>query len=32
VFTARMAKATVRDFYTDMKALAAAEGRSPDTC
>jgi FMN-dependent oxidoreductase (nitrilotriacetate monooxygenase family) len=30
VFTAHMEKATAREFYTDLKALAAAEGRPPD--
>src|SRR5208282_1930687 len=30
VFTAHMAKATAKDFYTDLKRLAAAEGRAPD--
>ena len=30
VFTAQMEKATARDFYTDIKALAVAEGRVPD--
>ena len=30
VFTAQMEKATARDFYADIKALAAAEGRLPD--
>ena len=30
VLTAQMEKATARDFYADLKALAAAEGRSPD--
>jgi FMN-dependent oxidoreductase (nitrilotriacetate monooxygenase family) len=30
VFTAHMEKATAQAFYADLKALAAAEGRSPD--
>ena len=30
VFTAHMEKATARSFYTDLKQLADAEGRSPD--
>jgi FMN-dependent oxidoreductase (nitrilotriacetate monooxygenase family) len=30
VFTAQMEKATARDFYADLKALAAASGRSPE--
>ncbi|GGJ36147.1 LLM class flavin-dependent oxidoreductase [Neoroseomonas lacus] len=30
VFTAQMEKATARDFYAELKALAAAEGRDPD--
>jgi alkanesulfonate monooxygenase SsuD/methylene tetrahydromethanopterin reductase-like flavin-dependent oxidoreductase (luciferase family) len=30
VFTAHMAKATAQEFYADLKALAAAEGRAPD--
>ena len=30
VFTAHVAKATAQEFYADLKALAAAEGRSPD--
>ena len=30
VFTAQMEKATAKDFYADLKALAADEGRSPD--
>ncbi|MBY0332072.1 MAG: LLM class flavin-dependent oxidoreductase [Acetobacteraceae bacterium] len=30
VFTAQMEKATARDFYAELKALAAAEGRAPD--
>jgi FMN-dependent oxidoreductase (nitrilotriacetate monooxygenase family) len=30
VFTAQMEKATAKDFYTDLKRLAAAEGRAPD--
>ena len=30
VFTAHMEKRTARAFYTDLKALARAEGRSPD--
>src|SRR5260370_2409912 len=30
VFTAHMAKATAQEFYADLKALAAAEGRLPD--
>ena len=30
VFTAHMAKATAQDFYTDLKTLAAAEGRLPE--
>jgi FMN-dependent oxidoreductase (nitrilotriacetate monooxygenase family) len=30
VFTAHMAKATAQEFYTDLKALAAAEGRRPE--
>src|SRR6476660_4919353 len=29
VFTAHMAKATAQEFYTDLKRLAAAEGRNP---
>jgi FMN-dependent oxidoreductase (nitrilotriacetate monooxygenase family) len=29
VFTAHMAKATAQEFYADLKALAAAEGRDP---
>jgi alkanesulfonate monooxygenase SsuD/methylene tetrahydromethanopterin reductase-like flavin-dependent oxidoreductase (luciferase family) len=29
VFTAHMAKATAQEFYTDLKRLAAAEGRDP---
>ena len=29
VFTAQMEKATARDFYTDLKRLAVAEGRDP---
>jgi len=29
VFTAHMEKATAKEFYADLKALAAAEGRSP---
>lgn len=29
VFTAHMAKATAQEFYRDLKALAAAEGRRP---
>jgi FMN-dependent oxidoreductase (nitrilotriacetate monooxygenase family) len=29
VFTAQMEKATAKDFYADLKRLAAAEGRSP---
>jgi FMN-dependent oxidoreductase (nitrilotriacetate monooxygenase family) len=29
VFTAQMEKATARDFYAELKALAAAEGRDP---
>jgi FMN-dependent oxidoreductase (nitrilotriacetate monooxygenase family) len=29
VFTAHVEKATAREFYADLKALAAAEGRSP---
>src|SRR3984885_5260582 len=29
VFTAQMEKATAKDFYADLKALAADEGRSP---
>jgi FMN-dependent oxidoreductase (nitrilotriacetate monooxygenase family) len=29
VFTAHVAKATAREFYSDLKALAAAEGRMP---
>jgi len=29
VFTAHMAKATAQEFYTDLKTLAAAEGRLP---
>jgi FMN-dependent oxidoreductase (nitrilotriacetate monooxygenase family) len=29
VFTAQMEKATARDFYADLKRLAAAEGRDP---
>ena len=30
VFTAHVAKATAQEFYADLKALAAAEGRAPD--
>ena len=30
VFTAHMAKATSQEFYADLKALAAAEGRRPE--
>ena len=30
VFTAQMEKSTARDFYADLKRLAAAEGRAPD--
>ncbi len=30
VFTAHMEKATAQQFYADLKALAAAEGRAPD--
>ncbi len=30
VFTAQMEKATAKDFYADLKMLAADEGRSPD--
>jgi FMN-dependent oxidoreductase (nitrilotriacetate monooxygenase family) len=30
VFTAQMEKATAKDFYADLKALAADEGRVPD--
>jgi FMN-dependent oxidoreductase (nitrilotriacetate monooxygenase family) len=30
VFTAHMEKATAQEFYADLKALAAAEGRRPD--
>ncbi|MBI3513883.1 MAG: LLM class flavin-dependent oxidoreductase [Proteobacteria bacterium] len=30
VFTAHMEKRTAQDFYADLKALAAAEGRAPD--
>ncbi|MBV9377162.1 MAG: LLM class flavin-dependent oxidoreductase [Alphaproteobacteria bacterium] len=30
VFTAHMAKATAQEFYADLKALAAAEGRRPE--
>src|SRR3981081_2259986 len=30
VFTAQMEKATAKDFYADLKRLAAAEGRSAD--
>jgi FMN-dependent oxidoreductase (nitrilotriacetate monooxygenase family) len=30
VFTAQMEKATARDFYADLKALAAAAGRRPE--
>jgi FMN-dependent oxidoreductase (nitrilotriacetate monooxygenase family) len=30
VFTAHMAKATAQEFYADLKALAAAEGRPPE--
>ncbi len=30
VFTAHMAKATAQEFYADLKALAAAEGRQPE--
>jgi FMN-dependent oxidoreductase (nitrilotriacetate monooxygenase family) len=29
VFTAQMEKATAKDFYTDLKRLAVAEGRDP---
>jgi len=29
VFTAQMEKATAKDFYADLKRLAAAQGRSP---
>jgi FMN-dependent oxidoreductase (nitrilotriacetate monooxygenase family) len=29
VFTAHMAKATAKEFYTDLKGLASAEGRNP---
>jgi FMN-dependent oxidoreductase (nitrilotriacetate monooxygenase family) len=29
VFTAHVEKSTAREFYTDLKALAAAEGRDP---
>jgi FMN-dependent oxidoreductase (nitrilotriacetate monooxygenase family) len=29
VFTAHMAKATAKEFYTDLKRLATAEGRNP---
>ena len=32
VFTAQMEKATAQDFYADLKALAAAEGRPPTRC
>src|SRR5271155_5854277 len=30
VFTAHVAKATAQEFYADLKALAATEGRAPD--
>jgi FMN-dependent oxidoreductase (nitrilotriacetate monooxygenase family) len=30
VFTAHVAKATAQEFYADLKALAAAEGRTPE--
>jgi FMN-dependent oxidoreductase (nitrilotriacetate monooxygenase family) len=30
VFTAHMEKATAQEFYADLKALAAAEGRAPE--
>jgi FMN-dependent oxidoreductase (nitrilotriacetate monooxygenase family) len=30
VFTAQMEKATARDFYADLKTLAAEEGRKPE--
>lgn len=30
VFTAHVEKRTAQDFYADLKALAAAEGRNPD--
>jgi FMN-dependent oxidoreductase (nitrilotriacetate monooxygenase family) len=30
VFTAHVAKATAQEFYADLKALAAAEGRPPE--
>jgi FMN-dependent oxidoreductase (nitrilotriacetate monooxygenase family) len=30
VFTAHLEKATARDFYADLKRLAAAEGRDPE--
>ena len=30
VFTAQMEKATAKDFYADLKALAADEGRAPE--
>ena len=30
VFTAHVEKATAQEFYADLKALAAAEGRDPD--
>ena len=30
VFTAHMAKSTAQEFYGDLKALAAAEGRAPE--
>src|ERR1051325_5779779 len=30
VFTAHMEKAPAQAFYTDLKALVAAEGRAPD--
>ena len=30
VFTAQMEKATAKDFYAELKALAAGEGRSPE--
>ncbi len=30
VFTAHIEKATAQEFYADLKALAAAEGRDPD--
>ncbi len=32
VFTAHMEKATAQEFYADLKALAAAEGRARTRC